>query len=64
MMTLSAIQYSMIFIRNWSMNTEFQWIKCLQFNLATRATRLMPLVEQELLVLSKFTHRLLVMLNL
>ena len=56
MMTLSAIQYCMLVIRNWSMNTEFQWLKCLHINLPTRAARLMPLVEQELLVLSKSTQ--------
>jgi hypothetical protein len=54
-MTRSAIKYSTIVITNWSMNTEFQWLKWWHIILPTRATRLMPLVEQELLTLSKFT---------
>jgi hypothetical protein len=56
MMTLSAIQYCMIVIRNWLLNMEFLWLKCLQINLPTRATRLMQLVEQDLIVLPKFTQ--------
>ena len=55
-MTLSAMQYSMIVIRNWLMNTEFQWLKWLHINLPTRATRLMPLLKQELLALPKFAQ--------
>jgi hypothetical protein len=56
MMTLSAIQYCMIVIRNWLLHTEFLWLKCLQINLTTRATRLMQLVDQDLIVLPKFTQ--------
>jgi hypothetical protein len=56
MMTLSAIQYCMIVIRNWLLNTEFLWLTCLQINLPTRSIRLMQLVEQDLLVLPKFTQ--------
>ena len=55
MMTRSAIKYSTVVITNWSMNTEFQWLKWWHINLPTRATRLMPLVEQELLTLPRFT---------
>ena len=55
MMSLSAIQYSTVVIRNWSMNTEFEWLKCFQIYLPTRATRLMSLVERELLVFLTFT---------
>jgi hypothetical protein len=56
MMTISAIQYCMIVIRNWLLNTEFLWLKCLQINLPTGATRLMQLVEQDLIFLPKFTQ--------
>jgi hypothetical protein len=51
-----AIQYCMIVIRNWLLNTEFLWLKCLQINLPTGATRLMQLVEQDLIFLPKFTQ--------
>jgi hypothetical protein len=36
------------------LNTEFLWLKCLQINHLTRATRLLQLVEPDLLVLPKF----------
>jgi len=61
-MTLSAIQYPMIVIRNWSMNTEFLWLKCLQINLPTRATRLMPLVERNCLSIWSFLFNVLLII--